>query len=409
MTHWDEITAFENLCRAAKRAARAKRGVRGAARFLERLEPEVLALQRELNAGEWRPGRCVQFVIRDPKERVITAAPFRDRVVHHALIDPLEPVLDARLIPQSFACRRGKGCRKALEHVRGLVAVHSHFLKLDIAKCFPSIRHDKVLDAMRECTDEPKVLQLVEHVLSGPPSGVPSAEAAGPEDHGSRVARSTGPLGSREASRRGLPIGNLTSQWFANLVLGRIDRLVVHRLGFDSYARYMDDFLIFGDSKAELREVQREVELFVHAELDLWLKAGATMLAPISEGVPFLGWRIRRGGMRLRPENARRTLRRLRLRRWQWRTGRIDAASCLAAWQSVVAHLEQGQMREWRVKVASACRIREEEWAAGPLASPRASTAGAASTMPPRMRVLRTATTTRRRTRTTISASVPPR
>ena len=403
MTYWEEITAFENLCRAAKRAARAKRGVRGAARFLERLEPEVFALQRELKAGEWRPGRCVQFVIRDPKERVITAAPFRDRVVHHALIDPLEHALDALLIPQSFACRRGKGCRKALEHVRGLVAVHSHFLKLDIAKCFPSIRHDKVLEVMRECTDELELLQLVGHVLSGPHRGLPLAVSAGLEDSRSRAAGSNGPNG------RGLPIGNLTSQWFANLVLGRIDRLVVHRLGFDSYARYMDDFLIFGESKAELREAQREIELFVHAELDLRLKSRATMLAPVSEGVPFLGWRIRRGGMRLRPENARRTLRRLKLRRWQWRTGRIGAASFLAASQSVVAHLEQGQMREWRVKVASACRIREEEWAAGPLASPRASTAGAASTMPPRMRVLRPATTTRRRTRTTISASAPPR
>ena len=404
MTHWDTIVSFENLCRAAKRAARAKRGVRGAARFLERLEPEVLALQRELKAGEWRPGKCVRFVIVDPKERVITAAPFRDRVVHHALIDPLEPMFDSRLVPQSFACRRGKGCRRALEHVRGLVERHEYFLKLDIAKCFESIRHDKVLEAVEECTQEPEVLGLVEVVLSGPAEVKAAARVRGREGE---PGKSGG--GAPGGAGRGLPIGNLTSQWFANLLLGRIDRRIVEAWGIDAYARYMDDFLVFGASKAELRAVHAGIERFVAEELDLRLKSRATLLAPVRVGVPFLGWRLQRGGMRLRPENARRTVRRLRHRRWQWREGRIDSASYLAGLQSVVAHLEQGAMRDWRVKVARACSLTEAEWAAGPMASPRASTAGAASTMPPRTRVPRTATTTRRRTRTTTSASVPPR
>lgn len=164
MNAWEEVTSFTNLCRAAKRAARCKRRVAGAARFLERLEPQALALQRELVGDTWRPGRAVTFVIRDPKLRTITAAPFRDRVVHHALIDPLEPELDAALVPESFACRRGKGTHKALEHAREMVRRHSHFLKLDIAKCFESIGHGLVLDTLEGLGLSPEIL----HPLGAP-------------------------------------------------------------------------------------------------------------------------------------------------------------------------------------------------------------------------------------------------
>jgi len=381
VSDWDKITSFANLCRAAQRAARSKRRVAGAARFLERLEPEVLALQRELLADEWRPSRAVQFTIRDPKERVITAAPFRDRVVHHALIDPLEPRLDAALVPQSFACRRGLGTQKALEHARELVRRHTHFLKLDIGKCFESIGHELVLATIEPLVVEPEVRELCRRVLAGP----------------------------EQELGRGLPIGNLTSQWFANLVLGRIDRFVLDVLGAPGYVRYMDDFALFADDKSWLRAAHSQVGEFVEERLGLRLKERATILAPVSQGLPFLGWRVYRGVTRLRPENARRTRRRLKQRRWELTIGRLDADRYMDAVRSVLAHLDHGDTRTWRHGVLRTHFASEHELGAGPKVPPTARTAAAASTTLPRTRARRTATTTRRRTRTTTSVSVPPR
>jgi len=311
---WAQITSFGNIGRAAKRAARGQRQVRGTARFLERLEIEVLALQRELRAGTWRPARPTTFTIQDPKERVITAAPFRDRVVHHALVDPLEQLFDAALVPETFACRRGKGTHAAIAHARGLVRRHRYFLKLDIAKCFDSIPHRVVLDTLAPLDLQPEVTHLCARVLAG----------------------ADGTLSV------GLPIGNLTSQWFANLVLGRIDRFVLRDRGITGYVRYMDDFALFGDDRLELRRAHGAIEAFVREDLGLALKARATILAPVREGLPLLGWRLYPETMRIRPQNLRRLRRRLRHRAWEQRTGRIDQSVLEAALRSAFTHLAHG-------------------------------------------------------------------
>jgi len=343
-SQWDEITSFANLCAAARRAALGKRGVRGAARFLERLEPEALALQRELLGWSWRPSVPTTFVIHDPKTREITAAPFRDRVVHHALIDPLEALFDAALVPQTFACRRGKGMHRALGHARALVRSHSHFLKLDVEACFASIEHEIVLKTLRELDLEQEVLRLSARILGG----------AG------------GRLGI------GLPIGNLTSQWFANLVLGRLDRFVLALPGIRGYARYMDDCVLFADDKQVLRDAHGFVEGFLEQELHLRLKSRATILAPVSQGLPFLGWRVYRGTTRLRPENVRRTRRRLAHRAWELRAGRSGAERYLACARSIVAHLEHGDTRELRRSLLAASFVQEHELGSGSQAPPTA-------------------------------------
>ncbi len=323
MSSWSEINSFGNLCRAAKRASRHKRHVCGAARFLERLEPEVLALQDELERDAWRPSRPSTFKIHDPKERLISAAPFRDRVVHHALVDPLEPVFEAALVPETFACRRGKGTRAALLHARGLVARHPWFLKLDVAKCFESIEHGVVIETLGGLGLEPRIERLCLRVLFGC-EGVPG---------------------------RGLPIGNLTSQWFANLVLGRLDRFALALPGVKGYARYMDDFVLCGESKLDLRAAHAAVAGFLRDELGLELKERATILAPTSQGLPFLGWRVHAGALRIRRESLRHLRRRVRRRRFEWRYGRIDEARWLATLRAVATHLAQGDTlvlrRQW--------------------------------------------------------------
>ncbi|MBX3464316.1 MAG: group II intron reverse transcriptase domain-containing protein [Planctomycetes bacterium] len=309
---WDEITSFHNLCRAAHRAAAGKRAVAGVARFLDRLEPEALRLQRELRGRGYRPGRPVTFVVRDPKVRQITAAPFRDRVVHHALIDVLEPHFDRVMVPHSFACRRGKGQHRALRWAQRLVRRHGWFLKLDVQGFFPSLSHDVVLATLRRLVEDRLAFGLCETIVR-----------------------------AGDVDGRGLPIGHLTSQWFANLVLDRLDHWLVDAVGVPGYVRYMDDFVLFGDDKAKLRGWLGEVGDWLAAR-GLVLKDRATSLAPVTQGLPFLGFRLYRGLRRLRPENLRRARARLRQRAWQFRTGQLDEARVADCTRSVLAWLAHG-------------------------------------------------------------------
>ena len=314
---WAEITSFANLCRAVKRAAQGKRQVKGVARFMMALEPEVLRLQRELATGTWLPGTPATFVIRDPKERVITAAPFRDRVVHHALIDPLERFLDSCLLPHAFACRRGFGQHRALQQAQALLRRHGWFLKMDVAQFFASLRHTVVLETVDTLVADRQARALFATIVRG----------QGSVDQGS--------------VDRGLPIGHLTSQWLANLVLGRLDRCIVAGPGPRGYLRYMDDFVVFGSSKHELRATHAAVVEQL-AALGLTPKARATILAPCHAGLPFLGWRLYRGTIRLRPENLRRTRRRIRVREAQHRHGLLDERQLGDAVRSVVEHMRHG-------------------------------------------------------------------
>ncbi len=322
---WPEIASFHHLRAAALRAARGKRRVRGVAAFLSRLEPEALSLERELESGTYRPGRAFEFRIFDPKERTIAAAPFRDRVVHHALIDRLEPLFERRMIATSFACRRGKGTHAAIACARRLVRTHGFHLKLDIRKCFESIRHDVAMATLGKVVKDRRVLDLFAAILEA---------------------------GSGRESGVGLPIGALTSQWIANLVLDRLDHFVKEKLRVPGYLRYMDDFALFDDEKARLAGWLPEVDRFVREALELALKEKATRLAPHTEGLPFLGWRIFRGTTRLRAENKRRSFRRLRLRWHEHAIGRRNLESVAASARSLCEHLSShgntlGLQRSW--------------------------------------------------------------
>lgn len=309
---WPTITSFGNLRRAALRAARGKRTVRSVAAFCERLEPELLLLQRELLAGTWQPGRPTTFTIRDPKLRTITAAPFRDRVVHHALIDPIEGWLDRRMTPHSHACRRGKGQHAARCRAQQLLRRHAFFLKLDVQGFFPSLRHDVALATVARCIKDRAALQLFERIVR----------------HGS-------------TDGRGLPIGNLTSQWVANLVLDRLDHLLVEVERVPGYVRYMDDFVLFAQDKPALHRWRARVAAFL-ADLGLQLKPTATLLAPAAQGLPFLGFRLYRGTVRIRPQNLRRTKARWRARCRQHALGLFDERRLADCVRAQLAHLAHG-------------------------------------------------------------------
>ncbi|MFC1852878.1 reverse transcriptase domain-containing protein [candidate division CSSED10-310 bacterium] len=146
---FDRITSFSVLIASAHKACRRKRSKRPVIRFLFDLEPEILSLQHDLLSGRYGPGEYTSFTITDPKERLISAAPFRDRVLHHAITTGLEPILERRFITHSYACRRGKGTHAALRQAQSFSRRNRYFLKCDIRKFYQSIDHDRLKSMLR--------------------------------------------------------------------------------------------------------------------------------------------------------------------------------------------------------------------------------------------------------------------
>lgn len=319
---WPMITSFDNLQRAAMRASLGKRRQDGIARFLIEREPLLLTLQRELVDESYEPGPMSSFAIYDPKPRTIRVAPFRDRVVHHAIIDVLEPWLDRRLIHSTFACRRGKGTHAAIEHAQALVRRHAWFLVMDVERFFASIRHDLVMTTMARIVKDAALLRLIARVLAA------GGRAAGTPDVG-------------------LPVGNLTSQWFANLSLRTLDTALVEHERVAGQVRYMDDFVCFGDRSDTLCELRARIEARL-ATLALRAKPSATRIGRSRDGLSFLGFVIFPALRRIRPANRRRVIRRWKQRLGQWQRGEIDEAALADAVRASLAHLEHGTTRGFR-------------------------------------------------------------
>ena len=310
---------FGALCDAARRAALGKRRQPNVARFLMDLEPELLRLRRELVAGAWRPGRYRVFSVRDPKPRTICAAPFRDRVVHHALCAVLEPVFERYAIYDSYACRPGKGTLAALRRAQRHARRHAYFAKLDVRRYFQSVDHAVLRALLRRLIADRRVLGVLDAVLDG---GAPGS-----------------PPGS------GLPIGNLTSQHLANLYLGPLDHHVKEVVRVPGYCRYMDDLLLFGANKGAVAGWVGRVERFAREQLHLALKSEATLLAPVSEGVPFLGFRLFPGVVRLDKRRVRRLRRRLAALDQAVADGRLDEAIAALAAAGLAGWAEHGDAR----------------------------------------------------------------
>lgn len=305
---FEEVASLENLRLAALRARRGKSRRPDVEAFFLHLESEVAALHGELMCGEYRPGGYRFFEIREPKRRLIAAAPFRDRVVHHALCNLLAPVIERRFIARSFSCQVGKGTTAARECCRRLVDRHRYVLKCDVRKFFPNIDHAILRFRLEDLVRCPGTLDLCQRILDSHRTGAEVPPPLFPGDD--PIAACVRP--------RGLPIGNLTSQLWGNLMLDALD----HRLAEDerhgAYLRYTDDFLIFGDDKPRLWELRERVvgEL---AALRLRLAEPKSRLLATGEGVPFCGFRFVPhlrprvlGATKRRFEKRRRVLVRLR-------------------------------------------------------------------------------------------------
>jgi retron-type reverse transcriptase len=330
---WPRITSFENLYEAFRQARRSKRSRPDVAAFEFDLESNLLALQRDLVCDTYRPGGYRNFVVREPVERVISAAPFRDRVVHHALCRVIEPLFDRVFLPHSFANRAGKGTHRAMNRCRVLMARHRYVLKADVSKFFPSVDHAILSALLAKRVRCAPTRRLVRSILDSG-AGVLAGEY--------RMAWFPGDtLLSPLERARGLPIGNLTSQFWANVYLHELDQFVVRELGRHAYVRYVDDVLLFADDKGELHEARRRIEAFL-ATLRLALHPKKTRVAPVAVGVPFLGFVHHRRQIRLKRDAVKRFSRRMRRYQNAFAEQALPVARLTASVQSWVAHASYG-------------------------------------------------------------------
>ena len=324
---FDRVASFPNLLLAARKAVRGKRGREDVREFLFRLEPALLGLLDQLRAGSWKPGAYRLFTVLEPKPRDIAAVPLPDRVVHHALLNLLEPVVDAESIEQSYACRAGKGMHAAVERARELARRHPYFLKADVRKYYDSVDHAVLKGMLARLVADRRVLDLFFRIVDHQPEGaVPG---------------------------KGIPIGNLTSQHFANLYLGPLDRALSGPADSESgrYLRYMDDFLLFGRTKEELHRARAEAARVLGDELCLTLKEPGTFVAPVSVGVPFLGLRIFPGTVRLGRGALRRFSRGWRTRLADLRSGRLPEASFHPSAAGAIGHVLQADTWHLRTRL----------------------------------------------------------
>ena len=264
---YDKICSFQNLVNSVHKAAKGRKKYRySIATFLLNMEKEVLQLQRELLTQTYIPSTYSQFIIYDPKIRTISVAKFRDRVVYHALCNYAGTVLDNTLISDSYACRKNKGIHSALKKAAQFIKTNRYFLKLDIQKFFESISHEKLYELIQRKIKDKKTLWLIKQVIENVPPNY--------------------------SKGFGLPIGNLTSQYFGNYFLGFLDHYIKQQLKIKAYIRYMDDMLLLAEDKITLWSAFQEIYLYLKDELTLKLNEKAIRLAPVNQGIPFLGFKI---------------------------------------------------------------------------------------------------------------------
>lgn len=309
---FEQVIAFDNLLRATHQARRGKQQSLSAARFLFHLETELCTLQDALRSGSYRMRPYHAFVIYEPKQRRICAADFRDRVVHHAICNVLDPIFEACLIHDTYACRRGKGTHVAIKRVQHLARRLPFVLTCDIRKYFESVDHAVLKTLLRRKLKDPALLALLEQIIDHPiPGGV---------------------------AGKGIPIGNLTSQYFANLYLGELDHFLKDHMRLKGYVRYMDDFLVLADEKPCLHATREAIRVFLQQTLQLQLKDNTGRVTPASQGIPFLGFRIFPGVVKLAPRKWTRFKRYVRRREAQYRAGVLDEDGLARSVASMLGH-----------------------------------------------------------------------
>ena len=320
---FDAIADRENLRWAFWKASRGKAASRAVRAFAADLDGNLFRMGRGLRNGTMELGRFDQSVISDPKQRIITAPRFDERVLHHAIMNVCEPVFEHWLIRDTYACLRGRGREAAIAKARLVSAREDFFLKTDIRKYFDSVSHDILVARLGRLFKDRRLLDLLE-----------------------RIVRSF-----RGSSGRGLPIGSLMSQHFANFYLGWFDRFVKETLRVRGYVRYMDDMLLWGSSAAALRDALGRCRTYLEEQLLLEFKP-EPYINRTRHGVDFLGCRVFPDHVILNRRSRRRFADKLRDLEQRFLDGEIGEDELQARGTSLVAFSLAAGAKSWHFRRA---------------------------------------------------------
>ncbi|GHU42134.1 hypothetical protein FACS1894111_05540 [Clostridia bacterium] len=341
---FEKVVDFENLYQAWESARQGKRYREEVMQFSENLESNLIEIQNHLLYGTYRAGSYRQFYVYEPKKRLIMALPFRDRVVQWAIYRQLFPIFDKQFIMDSYACREGKGAHKAVDRLQYWLRQTDrkpkryYYLKLDIAKYFYRVDHEVLIKILRRKISDTKIVDLLAMIINseetkfGLPVGV-EPDLCDPSDRLAEV---------------GMPIGNLTSQMFANLYLHELDIFAKHKLGLHYYIRYMDDIIILHHEKKYLAMVKNEIETFLFDNLRLQLNK-KTAIRPCSMGIEFVGYRIWATHRKLKKKTALKIKRAVKSIKDKRESGAMTEESFerrIASYKGVLCHCNSYGLRK---------------------------------------------------------------
>ena len=326
---YPRIYDFENLHLAYLKARKNKRYKEEVLRFSAKLEENLIILQNELIWKTYKTSPYKWFTVYEPKGRLIMSLPFRDRVVHHALCNIIEPIFEGSFIFDSYACRKGKGIHTASKRLtqftrraRNQWGSSFYCLKADISKFFPTVKHQILSSILRKKIVCAETVWLMEEILFS---------AGDRDDH----------------SSCGLPIGNLTSQLWANVYLNELDHFAKETLGVKFYIRYMDDIIILDRDKKRLSEIKNKIGSFLNEKLSLRLN-DKTSVFPIKQGIDFVGYRTWPDFKLIRKSSIKRIKRRLKKMAGMVSRGTLGveiARASLASWIGYCAHADAYRIR----------------------------------------------------------------
>lgn len=279
----EKIADPDNLRLAFWKARKGKEHKADVALYRSRLDYNLLELRGQLLSGDVRVGNYFYFLVHDPKERQICAASFGERVLHHAIMNVCHPVFERFQTNDSYATRIGKGQYAALEKAKVYTRRYSWFCKLDVRKFFDSINHEVLSLLLRRKFKDPVLLSVFQQII-----------ASYTVSHG-----------------HGLPIGNLTSQYFANYYLGYADHHAREKLHIPAYVRYMDDMVLWHDDKSELLCKSKALSAFIEGSLKMTLRP--VCINATGKGLPFLGYVLFPRQVRLNKNSKKRYLRKMKL------------------------------------------------------------------------------------------------
>jgi retron-type reverse transcriptase len=257
----EKIADIDNLKDAFIRTARAKKRTFGYLQFKEYKELNLEYIRDELLDSSYKIGDYRHFTIFEPKPRLVSALEFKDRLVQHAIVGVIEPIFDATFLPNTFACRLGKGTHAGVKYIQSELRKEPKplfYLKTDFSKFFPSVNHNILLELVHRKIKCKKTLYLIEEIV--------------------------------KPNEIGIPIGSLTSQLFANVYGTIIDNYIHHELKYRRWARYMDDIVILDSDLDKLRSDFYKIAEF--SDKNMGMRISKWHARPVKSGINFLGYRI---------------------------------------------------------------------------------------------------------------------